>query len=896
MFTPILTTKLHIPSTRPDLLTRSRLIEQLNQGAPRKLTLISASAGFGKTTLLSQWVASTEQPVAWLALDEGDNDRVRFMTYLILALQQVCETLGTGALAVLQAVSESDYEVLLCDLINEIAETEEHFTLVLDDYHVITEPHIHHWLVFMLENLPKPLHLMIATRSDPPWPLARLRAQRELIEIRSKDLRFTSAETTTLFKEVLALDLSAEDLHLLDERVEGWIAGLQMAALSVQGREQISEFIRAFTGSNRFILDFLMEEVLNQQPPDVQDFLYKTSFLNHFNADLCDAVLGRNSSHAVLEYLSAANLFLVPLDDEQYWFRYHHLFADLLLKRQMVSHPDELPELYQRASLWFENHDFLDEAVRYALAIKDTDRLVHLVESNVMPLIYQERLSAVERLLDNLPEPIKNSHPWLLIAQGWIQAYSGNLEVQSVFDKIQGISVELSNRETRAGLSKNQKNLLGHMYTILGFCEIHKMNYQAGIDYENQALELLAEHEYYTRAFSKAVLSTALKTVGKLDDAIAVQKGNIAENELVGNKLHIALSMIFLSILLLDKGHLNQAIAYAKKSEALVIEHTKGRSNPPILGQIYYWMGFIQVEQNHLDQAEKNALRSINILEKWERLSQLNIAYGLLAAVLRLKGRHEDAFLAIEKAIQTAQNYPHQRMQMEAFKADTELSVGEIKFAEEWIAKRGLSKEDEICWEEWYPYQVLARLLMVKERWDDALVVLEKLCSLMERVGANRCLLYTLVLKAGVHEALNEREQALAILDRSLRMAEPEGHLQPFLENGRSVKDLLQLMLPKDGPGIFSQELLKYHVQETTPQGNQPTIASARSPLLPEPLSERELEVLRFLNTHLSSTEIAQELHVSANTVRFHIKNIYSKLNVNRRADAVHQAKKLGIL
>lgn len=891
-----LVTKFHVPTPRTNLLPRPRLIEKLNKCSVCKLTLISASAGFGKTTLLSQWIASAKQPVAWLSLDAGDNDRARFLTYLIQALQQIRSGIGAEALKLIDALPESDYEVLLRDLINEIAEVEGQIMLALDDYHSITEPQIHNWMAFLLENMPKPLHLVIATRMDPPWSLARLRARQELVEIRSNDLRFTSDETSSLLKEVLNLDISEEDVLLLDERVEGWIAGLQMAALSVHGRERISEFVGAFTGSNRFVLDFLIEEVLNQQQPEIQDFLYKTSFLNHLNADLCDTVLGQSSSKAVLKYLSAANLFLIPLDVDDYWFRYHHLFADLLLKRLLENFPDELSDLYKRASLWFEEHDFLDEAVRYALAIKDTDRLVHLVESNVMPLIYQNRLSAVEKLLDNIPEPIKNSHPWLLIAQGWIQAYSGNLEVLNVFEKIQGIPVKLGNRELMPKLDENQQNLVGHMYTILGFCEMHKMNYQAGIDYENQALKLLPSHVHYTRAFSKVVLSTALKTLGKLEDAIAIQRESIAENELVGNKFHTALSMIFLSILLLDKGQLNQAIAYAKKSEAQVIEHSKGRSNPPILGQIYYWMGFIQIEQNHLDQAEKNALRSINILEKWERLSQLNIAYGLLAAVLQRKGRSEDAFLAIEKAVRTAKNYPHQRMQMEAFKAEMNLLTGEIEFTEKWVAENGLTKEDEITWENWFPYQVLARLFMVKGCWDEALVVLEKLGSLMKSVGAIRSLLYILVWSAGVHEALNNRQQALELLGRALRIAEPEGHIQPFLEIGLPLKDLFPLLLPKDGPGTFSQELLKYHAQETAPQATQLSIANDRAIHISDPLSERETEVLRLLNTYLSSTEIAQELNISVNTVRFHIKNIYSKLQVNRRADAVHQAKLIGIL
>jgi LuxR family maltose regulon positive regulatory protein len=361
---PILTTKFYIPPARTGLLPRTRLVEQLSEGATRQLTLVSATAGFGKTTLLSQWIAKSIQPVAWLSLDEGDNDPDRFLTYLILALQQIQDGIGANTLDILTSSQTPSFKLILTNLINEIAVTKTHFNLILDDYHVITEQQIHHWLSFLMENQPEPMHLVIATRNDPPWPLARLRSRREILEIRSKDLRFTSAETSSLFKDILALDLSTEDVQLLDERVEGWIAGLQMAALSLQGREQVSEFIREFTGSNRFILDYLFEEILSAQTPEIQDFLLRSSVLDRLTAPLCQTVTGIRDSQEILEYLDRANLFLVPLDDKRSWYRYHHLFGDLLRVLLARKYPTEVSDLQLAASHWSEKNDLLIEALK----------------------------------------------------------------------------------------------------------------------------------------------------------------------------------------------------------------------------------------------------------------------------------------------------------------------------------------------------------------------------------------------------------------------------------------------------------------------------------------------------------------------------------------------------
>ena len=371
MSTPLLKTKLYIPPPYPGLVARQRLVEQLERGLQRKLTLVSAPAGFGKTTLLSQWIASSQRRVVWVSLDKGDNDTTRFLTYILAAVQQIDKNIGLAAEELLHSPQPANIEAILTGLINEIAEIPEPFFLVLDDYHLITERGVHDALVFILDNLPPQMHLILSSRANPPWPLARLRARAEILELRADDLRVTPEEAAIFLNETMGLGLRVEDVIALEVRTEGWIAGLQMAAISMQGREDQTAFIKAFSGSHRFVLDYLVEEVLDQQSPSIQEFLLKTSILERMTASLCDAVTDRDNSQSILTQLDKANLFLVPLDDERCWYRYHHLFSDLLHNQLILIHPEEVPNLHRRASQWFEEQDFRDETIAHAFAARD---------------------------------------------------------------------------------------------------------------------------------------------------------------------------------------------------------------------------------------------------------------------------------------------------------------------------------------------------------------------------------------------------------------------------------------------------------------------------------------------------------------------------------------------
>ena len=427
---PLLQTKLYIPPLRPNLVPRPRLIRKLNQGLQqdRKLTLISAPAGFGKTTLVSSWVDHTEMPVAWVSLDERDNDVTRFLAYFSASLEKARVGYGEPSLGLLHSRQSPPFEVALTGLINEVAEVSGSIVVVLDDYQAITDHSIHEAVAFLVDHLPSQMHLIISSRADPPWPLARLRSRDQLTELRAPDLRFTPDEAATFLNDVMGLGLSADDIMAIESRTEGWIAGLQMAALSMQGRKDKSRFIRAFSGSNRFILDYLVEEILNQQPATIQEFLLNTSILRRFNAALCDTVTGGDESQRILTQLESANLFLIPLDDERRWYRYHHLFADLLQSHLEQVHPNLAPALHQRAGEWYESNGLFAEAVGHILAAGDVDRMAGLVEGKALAIMDRGDLTTLVGWLEALPDEAVRSRPWLCIAYAWVLAYSGQVD------------------------------------------------------------------------------------------------------------------------------------------------------------------------------------------------------------------------------------------------------------------------------------------------------------------------------------------------------------------------------------------------------------------------------------------------------------------------------------
>ena len=928
MATPLLTTKLYIPPVRPELVSRPRLIERLNAGLHHKLTLISAPAGFGKTTLLSEWAAGCERPVAWVSLDEGDNDPARFLAYFVaaqqtLALSQVEgieATIGEGALAALQSPQPPPMEELLTALINQINAISGNFVLVLDDYHLITTQPVHDALTFLLDHLPGNMHLAIATRADPPLPIARLRGRGQLTELRQADLRFTPDEAAEFLKQIMGLELSADDVTALASRTEGWVTGLQMAAVSMQGREDISRFIAEFTGSQHYVLDYLIEEVLQRQPESVQSFLLQTSILDRMNSPLCDAVTGTGNSHAMLEHLEHANLFVFPLDDNQNWYRYHILFADLLRHRLLEVQPDLVPTLHRRASEWYERNGQMAEAIDHAMSARDFERAACLVELAAEQTMMRSEVATFLSWVEALPDELVHARPLLRAYQAGMQLMSGR-PLQVVEKHLQ----EAMEADTAGPVS-------GAVSAFRAMLAAYQGDTRQSIELSQQALELLPEGSLFLRSVAAGIRSLGLFYSGDVAAAKQALEEAARISEKAGNLMNAVLAVCHLADLCTIQGQLGEAKTFYDKALELAVDR---RGQPqPIAGIALIGLGGILREWNELEDAAHHFIKGIELAGKFSKAGTFN-GYVGLAYVRQAQGDVRGA----REAMQTAQQVA---IETEAIKVDDALAAtyqahlwvvqGDLEAAMRWVKERGLALSpalSEACPERSrreveglgrevsdgslissYPrcleYLTLARLYMAQGWPEAALKVLQPLLQAVETRGWTRFVINILVLQAIALQTMGDTLQALAMLERALSLAEPGGHVRIFADEGEPMRVLIadfRLRIEKQARSaqeelsnrlaIYADKLLAaFPASAPAPR---PAIHTPKSEMV-EPLSERELEVLRLLATELSSTDIAQELVVSVNTVRSHIKSIYSKLDVHSRYEAVARAKGLNLL
>ncbi len=637
---PLLTTKFYFPPPRPGLVPRPHLVAQLDEGLHqpggfgRKLTLVSAPAGYGKTTLVSAWLQGRPPPgsgegrdayrCAWLALDEDDNDLARFLGYLISAINRGS---GSGdppvqrALGLLGSSQPPPSTAVLTTLINEVAARPDQFVLVLDDYHLIEAEPIQAALAYLLEHLPPQLHLVVATREDPLLPLARLRARGQLAELRAADLRFSVAEATRFLNQAMGLSLSHEDIEALESRTEGWIAGLQLAAISLQGRKDTASLIQAFAGSHRFVMDYLIEEVLQQQPKRVQDFLLRTAVLNRLTGGLCDALTGQNDSQATLETLDRSNLFLVPLDGERRWYRYHHLFADLLHQRLRQTRPEQIPELHTRASEWHEDHGFAEEAVEHALRARDYERAGRLIASQVDTLWQRGELTKIGRWLDALPERLVFSRPELCIFKAWHLFTSGRLDeaeeclqtCETELD-IEGPSADGSSPgDGRPRPGPDRAQLKGRAAAIRAFLASHRGDVPGIIQHGRSALAALPERDLAWRSATAIALGDAYSFRGDPAAANELRRQVLEETTANGNLYMILIASLKLAVTLRQQGLLRQAIEICEQHVQLANEN--GLSQTELAGGLLAIWGEVLAELNDLDGARKRAQEGCRLSE-----------------------------------------------------------------------------------------------------------------------------------------------------------------------------------------------------------------------------------------------------------------------------------------
>ena len=893
---PILKTKIHIPATRPNLVSRPQLIAKILNGFQGTLTLVSAPAGFGKTTLLSQGAAVCKHPIAWVSLDPEDNEPVRFWAYVIAALQTLYPSLGTSFPSSLRAHPPVKIEHLLSLLINEIIEVPERFGLILDDFHTIHEPEIQKGLAFLIDNLPTypiGMHLIISGRADLPVHLARLRGRGELTEIRSGDLRFTSEEAAAFLNECMQIKISAEEVAALDTHTEGWVTGLQMAAISMRGYRNkqslggTAAFIRNFTGSHRFILDYLIEEVLNQQTSEIENFLLQTSILEQMNADLCDHVTGQASSRNILLHLERENLFLIPLDDQRRWYRYHHLFADLLLNRLAADQKEAIAKLHLKASEWYEHNGMVAEAVGHALKAGDTGRVARLVKSNIRASLYHEELATILRWLQIFMAEAENTNPWIEISHAWTLFHLGRLDETEI---------QLTKLQETLDESDDMASLLSQAATIRAYIAAIRGEMDQTVCLTEQALALISDEDHITRGFVAGLLSSALRWQGELEKAAEASLVSLNAGYASKDPDTIMEALLTRGITLLTQGYLNEAHTTYQQILNMDQDLSEYRTRRlPIMDSAYRILSRIIYEWNDIENALRFIKLSVELSEQWGGLEGLAFSYISLAKILHTSRDTPGALKAIEKGKQAAKAYSVWfGNYAAAHQATLWLAQGNKTAAFQWAKESGLKSDGEPTYQFTQEYCVLARVLAAQDKLKNGLILIDKLLSVNEKAGAGLNIIQLLILKALILQQKGEEDLALATLARALKLAEPENYIRSFVDEGAPMAVLLQKAFLTGISSTYITKLLAVLKDELPSGSNQKMAFSTKS--LVEPVSKRELEVLKLLDTPLTASEIAQQLIISPHTIRTHIKNLYSKLGVHNRLQAVDKAKELDLI
>jgi LuxR family maltose regulon positive regulatory protein len=866
-----------------------------------KLTLISAPAGFGKTTLISEWVARSERATAWLSLDEGDNDLARFLAYLVAALQTVEDGIGEGVLTMLHSSQPPPIESMLTILLNEITTIPDHFVLVLDDYHVMDAQPVDHALTFLLEHLPPKMHLAIATREDPQLPLARLRARGQLSELRAADLRFTPSEAAEFFNRVMGLNLLADDIAALETRTEGWITGLQMAALSMQRRSDAASFIQAFTGSHRFVLDYLIEEVLQRQPERVRSFLLQTAVLDRLSGSLCDAITGREDGRGMLETLERSNLFVVPLDDRRQWYRYHHLFADVLKTRLVEEWPGQVSALHRRASVWYEQNGLPSDAIRHALAAEDFERAADLIEL-AGPMVEESSQTARWlRWVRALPDELVHIRPVLSVWYAYALLGRGELEAAEARLTDAEQCLELMNEQSENPAAEIVVVDEAQFRSLPATIAVARAYYAQAlgdvpgtVTYAQRVLDLLPEGEQLRRGQATALLGITYWASGDLEAANRAFANYTMKLRTAGNIPDAISTVCVVAEIRMALGRLREAASTLEQFLQFVMD--QGEPVPPDTADLHRGLSELYREQGDLKAAAQHLLSSKELGEQ----AELPVwRYRWCIAQARLIGTQGDLDGALDLLNEAEHSYirtplPDVRP-ISATKAQIWVTQGRLAEAMGWAREQGLSVDDDLSYLREFEHITLARVLIARYRSNredvfinEAIRLLERLLKAAEEGRRIRSVIEILMLQALAHQAQGDLSLALAPLERALALAEPEGYVRIFVDEGQPMAALLQEAAQHGASPNYASRLKAVFEKA---EGRAPV-----TQLMSEPLSARELEVLMLLGTEISGPEIARTLVVSLSTLRTHTQNIYSKLGVNNRRAAVRRAEELHLL
>ncbi len=900
---PLIATKLYVPKLRRGLVERPRLLESVRRSADSRLTLLSAPAGFGKTTLLADWLheaPGVDRCVAWLSVDAADSEPATFWTYVVAALQGAVPGVGSGALELIGS-SPTATDLALTALLNDLAAAPSEVWLVLDDYHLMDSHDVGQGMAFLVEHLPPNVHVVLSTRADPDLPLARWRVRGEVVEIRAADLRFTSTEAAAYLNEATGLRLTAADVEVLEERTEGWIAALQLAALSMQGRDDVGSFIARFAGTDRYIVDYLVEEVLAHQSERVREFLLHSSVLDRFTGPLCDAVVGRDDGRDLLMALERANLFLVPLDDRREWFRYHHLFADVLRARMLAEQPDLVPLLHERASRWFESHDRVQDAVRHALAAQDFDRAVHLMEL-AAPAIRRDRQDQVMLgWLKLLPDDAVRRSPVLSVFYGYMLMVSGDLEaVEPRFDAAERAMAAVPEGSAPPWARTEELRTLPATIAIYRASLAQaRGDVEGTTEHARRALALAGPDDHLARGGAAGFLGLAAWARGEVSSALQTFTQAVASLHAGGNLVDELSSTVVLADMWLAAGRPSTARRLYERT--LQVAQAPGtpvlRATPDLhvgLSELDYEAGDLEAAKRHLETAAAFE----------ERASLTESRYRWFVAMGRVAGAEGDPEQALDFLDQAERVYlrgffPDVRP-IAAMKARVRITQRKLTWAADWARDRGVAATDEVGYLREFDHLTVVRLVIAQHRerpdpdaLSQAVNLLARLREAAETSGRAGSLVEIQMLIALAQDARGQRQQALQSLgDAWAQMPEPDDCARLFLDEGEPMAELLRDAGRRGPAGDHARRLLSLEVSGETddPGPGHPAAPSA------DPLSERERQVLRLLDSELTGPQIARELFVTLNTLRSHTKRIFTKLDVTSRRAAVRLARERGLL
>ncbi len=881
-----LTTKLYIPPVRRSLISRPRLYARLVPTTANRLVLVSAPAGYGKTTLVSSWLAENKCPAAWLSLDESDNDPVRFLQYLTRGLAPIIPAVHIQSPGLLQEVPSDAW---MNPIINAIAEQSSPFVVVLDDFHLISSQPVLDMVTALVERMPPQMRLILISRTDPPLPLARWRARGQMEEVRASHLRLTKEEISLFLNAVMHLDLSDDDIGALEARTEGWVAGLQLAALSLQNRSDVHDFVAAFSGSHHYIMDYLLEEVLKREPESVRGFLLKTSILSRLCGPLCEAVIGDTKEHidsrATLQDLEKQNLFLVPLDDARHWYRYHHLFADVLNQHLERVMPEQVRELHCRASEWFEQQGLIPDAIHHTLMARDPERAVRLVEENGCLLLMAGEVVTLDQWLEAV-RPFAPNHPWFAILKGWILSLTGQQEqVAPVLDRADRLLAALD-----PALESNASVRI--MRGALATARAHSASVRrdpSAAEHSRQALACLPEGDALgdgLRSVATLILGDTAWMSGRLDEAKQAYEEAIRIGRSADNSHLVVLGSSNVAEILIEQGHLELA---ASRFSELLREATSADRKSPWIDRALAGLSRVAYERDDLPAAASYAHECVELCRQTGHREFAAVGQVVLARVEQLQGRADKAAEAMHAAdviIQGKDSSPRRSLWVQCALARWWLAEGNAELVGRFLKARNIPSDGDIAYAQEPAYLVLLRLLLSQGEYDRAAELAERLLEQAEATGRTGMVIEALVLRAIAFQGRRDLVRALSSLERALALAAPERYVRVLLDEGEPMARLLHQAQAHHLGAAYLAELVSA----------LPSPSDAAAPVsqpLVEPLSARELEVLRLIVAGCTNEEIATKLIISIKTAKRHISNIYGKLGVKSRTQAVALAREL---